>query len=171
MTWITHTAFAFFSSSLLGLNTYLAVVGSTAPDWFEDLFGIREHRGVSHYLTLWFGAFLLSLILLSISNDLIHSFGFYLLSFVFGGLTHLLLDALTVSGVPLGAYRTRIRIGGLIRTGKLSEWVFLSFLVLVFVPLLSSGSLEFGFSKYKKLYEMGIIDKREYLERRFRFFE
>ena len=48
MTWITHTTFAFFGASFLGLNVPLAVVGSTAPDWFEDLFGLREHKGMSH---------------------------------------------------------------------------------------------------------------------------
>ena len=169
MTWLTHTTFAFFSAQFLGLHAGLAVLGSTAPDWFEDLFGLKEHRGVSHYVVLWFFAFVVCLVFY-FSHGILKDFGFLALSFVFGGLTHLFLDSLTVSGVPLGVYRTRVRIGGLIRTGRLSEWVFLLFLLVVFVPLWSVGGFEFGFSKAKRLYEMGIIDKREFLERRFRFF-
>ena len=166
MTWLTHTTFAYFTSELLGLSP-LAVLGSTAPDWSEDLFGIKEHRGRTHYITLWFTAFIiaLSLYLTTKSAILYHA-----LSFVYGGLTHLLLDALTVAGVPLGASNMRIRITGLIRTGQLSEWMFLACLLIVFLPLHQAGSLKFGFSKYKDLYKEEVIDLREYNERKFKVF-
>ena len=166
MTWITHTTFAYFTSELFGLSP-LAVLGSTAPDWTEDLFGIKEHRGRTHYVVLWFTAFIITLSLyLATKNTLL----FHALSFTYGGLTHLLLDSLTVSGVPLGAYKTRVRIVGLVRTGKLSEWVFLACLLILFVPLHRAGSLEFGFAKYKELYKKGVIDLREYNERKFKIF-
>ena len=166
MTWLTHTTFAYFTSQLLGLSPF-AVLGSTAPDWSEDLFGIKEHRGRTHYIVLWFTAFVIALSLyLTTKNALL----FHALSFIYGGLTHLFLDSLTVSGVPLGAYNVRIRITGLVRTGKLSEWVFLACLLIVFVPLHQAGSLKFGFSKYKDLYKEGVIDLREYNERKFKVF-
>ena len=165
MTWLTHGTFAYLTASLLGINPYIAVVGSTAPDWLEDTLGVKEHRGPTHYLILWVGAFLLSLLLVGIKP--VHTFGVQLLAFTYGGLTHLLLDALTVSGIPLGVGKTRIRIGGLIRTGKLSEWVFLALTFAVLFPLVHSGA-SLGFGTARELYEKGIIDLREYRELRFR---
>ena len=163
MTWLTHGSFAYLTGVLFGLNPYFVVAGSTAPDWTEDLLGVKEHRGITHYVVLWAGAFLFSIILYgSLKNDLT----FNLLSFVYGGLTHLFLDALTVSGVPLGIGKIRVRIGGLIRTGKLSEWVFLALTLAVLYPITASGGV-FGLFPAKKLYEKGIIDLKEYRELRF----
>ena len=167
MTWITHTVFAYFTSQLFGLSPF-AVIGSTSPDWFEDVFGIKEHRGKTHYVIFWFTLFVILFTLyLSTNNTLIY----HMLSFTYGGLTHLFLDALTVSGIPLGIYNMRIRIVGIIRTGKLSEWIFLACIFLIFAPLHQAGSLKFGFSKYKELYKQGIIDLREYNERKFKIWE
>jgi len=164
MTWLTHTTFAYLTGALFGLNTYFAVAGSTAPDWAEDFLGIREHRGITHYATLWAGAFIFSIILYgSMKNDLT----FNLLSFICGSLTHLLLDGLTVSGIPLGIGKLRIRIGGIIRTGKLSEWIFLGLTLAVFYPLIGAGG-KFGLFPAKELYQKGIIDLKEYRELRFR---
>jgi len=163
MTWLTHGVFAFSTATLLGLNPYIAVVGATAPDWSEDLLGIREHRGPTHYLTLWSGVLLIALILYGSFKA---TWTFHLLSFVYGGLTHLLLDALTISGIPLGVGKIRIRIGGLIRTGKLSEWIFLVITLAVFYPLIHAGG-KFGLFPASELYKQGIIDLKEYRELRF----
>ena len=174
MTWITHTTFAYFVSSLFGLPPAPALLGSTAPDWTEDLFGVREHRGKTHYITLWSSAFLLSLVLyLSIPHNLptVKELTLYILSFTFGALTHLFTDSLTISGVPLGTGNIRIRIGGLIRTGKLSEWIFLAIVIAIFYPLSLVGNLELGFSKYRHLWELHIIDRKEYDERKFHLFK
>jgi hypothetical protein len=174
MTWITHTTFAYFVSSLFGLPPAPALLGSTAPDWTEDLFGVREHRGKTHYITLWSSAFLLSLVLyLSIPHNLptVKELTLYILSFTFGALTHLFTDSLTISGVPLGTGNIRIRIGGLIRTGKLSEWIFLAIITAIFYPLSLAGNLELGFSKYRNLYSLHIIDRKEYDERKFHLFK
>ncbi len=167
MTWITHTTFAYFTSSMLGLSPF-AVLGSTAPDWTEDLFGVKEHRGLTHHITLWFTAFVIVLTLYLATH---HPLLYHLLSFTYGGLTHLLLDSLTVSGVPLGAYNMRIRITGLIRTGQLSEWIFLTCLLIIFVPLHQAGGIKLGFSRYKEIYQQGIIDRKEYNERKLKLWE
>jgi len=166
MTWITHTFFAFASASVLGLPVLSAVLGSTAPDWLEDFLGIREHRGITHYVVLWvFAGVVAFFVWLWLRHDvLLHA-----VAFVYGGLTHLLLDSLTVAGVPLGVGRVRVRIAGLIRTGKLSEWVFLAVLVFAFSPFLLGGA-KLGWGKAWELYNQGVIDKREYLERRFKLF-
>jgi len=164
MTWLTHTTFAYLTGALFGLNPYFAVAGSTAPDWAEDFLGIKEHRGITHYLTLWAGAFIFSIILYgSFKNGTT----FNLLSFIYGSLTHLLLDSLTISGIPLGVGKIRVRIGGLIKTGKLSEWIFLGITLAVFYPLTHMGAT-FGLFPAKELYQKGIIDLKEYRELRFR---
>jgi len=165
MTWATHIAFGSIVASVFGLHTFLVMLGSTAPDWLEDLFGLREHRGVSHYVFLWGVAFLVSLFLLLYFGG----WALWLFSFVVGGCSHILLDALTVAGVPLGFGKMRVRIGGLIRTGKQSEWVFLVLLLVAFVPL-KGLNLEIGYSKWKGYYEKGLLDEREFLERKFKLF-
>ena len=163
MTWLTHTTFGFLTASLLGLNPYFAAAGSTAPDWAEDFLGIKEHRGITHYLTLWAAAFLFSIILYgSFKNETTLN----VLSFIYGALTHLLLDSLTISGIPLGVGKIRVRIGGLVKTGKLSEWVFLALTLAVLYPLTSAGG-KFGLFPARELYQKGIIDLKEYRELRF----
>lgn len=166
MTWATHTFFAFASANILGLPVFPAVLGSTAPDWSEDFLGIKEHRGITHYVVLWvFAGVVAFFVWLWLRHDLI----LHIVAFIYGGLTHLLLDSLTVAGVPLGVGRVRVRIAGLIRTGKLSEWVFLALVVFVFSPFLFSGA-KLGWGTARELHEKGVIDKREYLERRFKLF-
>ena len=158
MTWVTHTTFSFFLSSIFGLSP-ISILGSTAPDWTEDLFGVKEHRGRTHYITLWSSAFLISLVVYLYTH---WELPYLLLSFNFGALTHLFLDSLTVSGVPLGTGNIRVRIGGLIRTGKLSEWVLLAVMIAVFYPIQASD-IKIGFSKYRELRKVNIIDEKEYL--------
>ena len=166
MTWITHGFFAGVFSHLLGLHVGMAVLGSTSPDWLEDLFGLREHRGPTHYVVVW-------LPLLVGSCFLYFLFPTFplkeIFSFCLGGFSHLFLDALTRTGIPFNK-RNRIRIGGLITTGGLSEWIFLGMLGLFFLPfLLFDLGLEIG-GNLKELFEEGIIDKKEYEElRRFPF--
>jgi membrane-bound metal-dependent hydrolase YbcI (DUF457 family) len=165
MTWITHTTFAYLTSSLLGFNPYIASIFSTAPDWAEDIFGIKEHRGITHYVLIWGFLFLLSLILFFFKVPFSKEF----VSLSYGGFSHIFLDALTKTGVPVVKDR-KIKIGGIITTGKLSEWVFLALVFIFFTPL-HLGDVKIGFSKWKTYYEKGIIDKREYLERRFKLWE
>ncbi len=74
---------------------------------------------------------------------------------------------MTKTGIPLGIGKQRIRIGGLITTGKTSEWVFLA-LIVVFLTPLARLDVKIGYSKWQDLYQQGIIDLREYEERRFK---
>ena len=165
MTWITHTFFAGTTAHILGLNPALAMLGSTAPDWTEDLFGIHEHRGITHYLVIWFFALMIAFLLF-----LNHTpYSTELLSFTYGGITHLFLDALTKTGIPIYG-KERIRIGGLISTGRPSEWLFLALLIVFLTPLIKLD-IKIGYSKYKEMYEKGIIDLKEYNERKFKIWE
>ena len=165
MTWLTHTIFAGTTAHVLGLDPYIAMLGSTAPDWTEDLFGINEHRGITHYLIIWFPALAITFLLFLAHTPL----SLEILSFTYGAGTHLFLDSLTPSGVPIKG-KTRIRVGGLIKTGKLSEWIFLGLLVLFSAPLLKLDA-KLGYTKYKDLYDRGVIDLKEYNERKFKIWE
>jgi membrane-bound metal-dependent hydrolase YbcI (DUF457 family) len=106
MTWITHTTLAFGFAWLFGLHTGLAVLGSTAPDWFEDFFGIKEHRGITHYLWFWFLLFAVPLAfwLAGTGSEFLDTAFLWLVSFGFGGFSHIVLDALTVAGKGWRAY-------------------------------------------------------------------
>jgi len=167
VTWLTHTTFAYSTAYIIGLNPVVAMIGSTAPDWSEDFLGVKEHRGVTHYLTIWVFGLIVSFTFFFLSPD--NLFISAVSSFVYGGFTHILLDSLTVSGVPLGKGNIRIRIGGLIKTGGLSEYVFLIVFIFAVSPFILSGST-FNFYSSKNLYQRGIIDKKEYEELKFKFF-
>ena len=162
MTWLTHTAFAGMSAWIFGMNVGVAVLGSTAPDWSEDLFGVSEHRGITHYGIFWFLAFLLFLVPTLEGIE----WARYPMSFCYGGVTHWFLDSLTRAGVPF-TRNMRVRIGGLIRTGHVSEWIFFALIVLFLFPL-TRFDLKIGYNKWKEYYTAGIIDHREYLDRRFK---
>jgi len=59
--------------------------------------------------------------------------------------------------------------GGLVRTGKTSEWVFLALIVLFLTPLVRLD-VKVSYSKWRELCDVGMIDRREYEERRFKIF-
>lgn len=162
MTWLTHTTFAGLTAWIFDLKVGVAVLGSTAPDWTEDLFGLNEHRGLTHYLAIWFGLVIFFLIFALEGFKV----AVYPLSFCYGGLSHIFLDMLTKTGVPLIG-KKRVRIGGLITTGKISEWIFLVLIVVFLFPL-TRLDVKFGYSKWKEYYQNDVIDKREYEERRFK---
>jgi inner membrane protein len=158
----------------------MAIIGSTAPDWSEwvlKFFGINvEHRGATHYIIVPLFFILFSFIY--DIKDLIFWFGV-------GYLSHWFADSLTISGVPLTPWDTsRIHFfGGKLRTGDLLEYVIsfslLAMSVTVAKPMAEGVSGFFGgeeksFSVYSMDYEelnkRGIIDNKEFLESRFKFF-
>jgi inner membrane protein len=174
MTWKSHIAIA--AAITIPFNPGLvpvAAVGSTAPDWIEGIakfFNIHfEHRKETHYLIIPMAIIALSLI---IDVDILFWFGI-------GYLTHWFADSLTISGVPVSPWDNRKIhfFGGTIRTGETKEYVYsfglLAISILLFKPLQSvtSNSIYNPYNMdYRSLYEKKIIDEKEMLEKRFKFF-
>lgn len=178
MTWKSHIAIA--TAVTLPFNPSalpVAILGSTAPDWSElilKFFGINvAHRGATHYLIVPL-AFLLFSAFIDF-RSLVFWFGI-------GYLTHWFADSLTIMGVPLSPWdNSRIHFfGGKLKTGEMLEYIIAFSLLAVSItiakPILNNFSFgeptEFSvFSMdYSKLNEENIIDRKEYLEKRFKFF-
>lgn len=171
MKWFNHMAIA--GSTTAVLNPVLvpaAVLGSTAPDWLEwvaKATGKRiKHRTTTHYLVVW----------------LVFTFCAWPLdptglitAFCYGGLTHILTDAMTVSGVPFGPRSDRRfhLFGGRFRTGDPAEYA-VSFGVVavcaVLVTMLSASGWYPFFYDWAGLYNGGVVDGAEWRANRFRFF-
>ena len=182
MTWKSHMAIA--TAVTIPFNPMavpVALLGSTAPDWSEwilSFFGIRvQHRGATHYLYIP---------LLIIAFSFFFDFKSLIFWFGIGYLTHWLADSLTISGVPLSQFdKHRIHLfGGKLRTGQGSEYL-IAYSLLGLSILLSSNNLSsislfrddsqgVVFSKfnidYSNLHEKKIIDNKEMIEKRFKFF-
>jgi membrane-bound metal-dependent hydrolase YbcI (DUF457 family) len=164
MTWISHLALTKgLTIPFIGVNPFIAI-GAVAPDVVEMHPSIMRHREESHCLAIWFITLVFALL-----------FKFTPLIFLtIGALLHLLEDMMTPQGVPIWG-KTRIKIfKGIIRTGSTIEYV-LSFGILFFsLALFGLGGSPFIGSweriPWKKLYEQRIIDKKEYLENRFKVF-
>jgi inner membrane protein len=174
MRWGSHAAIA---GSLAALThpaaVPVAILGSTAPDWLEwtlKVLGQRiRHRQETHYLSLWAAGLLFSLALWDW-----HGLLFW---FSLGGLLHVLGDALTVTGVPLGPWSDRRfhLFGGRVRTGAPLEYAIAGAVVLACAVLSwgihtnAAGFYPF-FYDWAGLYEQGIVDAYEWKQNRFRFF-
>lgn len=96
-----------------------------------------------------------------------------LAAFAWGGFSHILTDAMTVSGVPFSPYSDRRfhLFGGRFRTGDPVEYG-ISFVVVVLCILLmkligDSGFVPF-FYDWAGMYNQGIIDASEWKKNRFR---
>lgn len=157
----------------------VAALGATAPDWSEwigKFFGMHiEHRKQTHYLIVPVG-----IILLSAFIDY-HSIIFW---FGIGYLTHWFADSVTITGVPLSPWDTRKIhfFGGSLRTGEPIEYVYafgiLALSIFIFMPainkIMNEKENEFSFNpysmQYRDLYEKKIIDEKEMVEKRFKFF-
>lgn len=159
----------------------VALAGSTAPDWSEwilKFFGIRvQHRGATHYL--YIPLLIIALSFLIDYKSLIFWFGI-------GYLTHWIADSFTISGVPLSQFdKHRIHLfGGKLRTGQSTEYL-IAYSLLGLSILFSSNNIsnlsflkdnqnEVVFQKfnidYSNLHEKKIIDNKEMIENRFKFF-
>lgn len=180
MTWKSHIAIA--TAVTLPFNPMaipIAVAGSTAPDWSEwilKFFNIRvEHRGATHYLYIP---------LLIIAFSFIFDFKSLIFWFGIGYLTHWLADSLTISGVPLSHLdKHKINLfGGKLRTGQPTEYL-IAYSFLGASILLSGNIANFNFIKsdeaiefrkfnvdYSYLHEKKVIDNKEMIENRFKFF-
>lgn len=147
MKWVTHQSVGVLGAVALHMPP-LAVagvfIGSTLPDVL-DFFLVRLgfqfnkiHRGHSHFW-VWYAlaamlmalgyqaaANLASQQIILVENALFGAFGV-----LFGSLSHILTDFMTVSGVPYTLpVKKRVSLG-LIRTGHVTEYLFLTIFVFV----------------------------------------
>jgi len=173
--WVNHIAIAAATTAVFSPALVpVAVLGSTAPDWIEWLpriVGKRtiKHRTTTHYVVYWVAALAFF--------SLVWDFGGIGAAFAWGGLSHVLCDALTASGVPLGWWSDRRFhiFGGRLKTGMLGEyWVAGGVVVLCCVLIYSTRSYSGGFVPffydYAGYYQDGTIDAKEWRERRLVFF-
>lgn len=175
MKWVNHllvagATTAVFSPALVPA----ALLGSTAPDWLESvakLLGRKlPHRGPTHWVAAWvlgLGFFLFSWDVRGIGA-----------AFAWGGLSHVLLDALTVAGVPFSPLSDRrFHIaGGRFRTGGAGEYIFSAVVVLLcwvvsgqFAGAGDAGYIPF-FPDWAEWHEQGLVTPAEWKANRFRFF-
>jgi len=151
--WVTHQAGALAAAlwCKAGLLVMAGMVlGAVLPDWIElavtrkkaRLF-LAIHRGFFH----WFGLYAAGLLAASSLPLGAHEQALAT-GLMLGALSHIALDALNPSGVPLLPFGKRPRLKlALISTGSLGEWVFLAGIVV----LLALGGYQLGIQGFKKL--------------------
>jgi len=172
MRWISHIAIAASVCAVFNpLAVPAAVLGSTAPDWFESVRRAMtrqrvRHRAATHYLAAWVAAMLFA--------HLVWDIGGAVFWFAAGGAMHWVCDALTVSGAPVGWWSDRrvTLFGGKIKTGDSSEYILTGLVVLVCALLIwarastDSGFIPF-FYEWGNHYRGGLIDGLEWRNNRF----
>lgn len=173
MKWINHVAIAGATTAVIAPPLVpLAILGSTAPDWLEwvfQAFGNRvKHRTVTHILVYW----LFSMLFFMLIWDY-HGIGS---AFCYGGLTHVLADSLTVTGVPFSPLSDRRfhLFGGRLKTGQPGEFMVSGGIIVVCFFLGSAihsttGSFIPFFYDWAGHYESGLIDGSEWKTNRFKF--
>jgi inner membrane protein len=173
MKWINHMAIAGATTAMVSPPLVpIALLGSTAPDWLEwvlEAAGQKvKHRSVTHYVAGWgIGlAFFLGL----------YDFHHIGAAFFYGGLTHVLADSFTVSGVPFSPHSDRRfhLFGGRLRTGAAGEymvaWSIVACCFLVKVAISPGNGWYPFFYDWAGHNERGIIDGSDWKANRFRFF-
>lgn len=160
MTWASHIMVGSATAKVFGLNYMLTTLGSVLPDLVEMLSKNMTHRGISHSVAIY-----LAVLVLLWSTPLRDCF----VGVVIG---HLLMDSLTMMGVPVIDERSRrITIfGGKLRTGSAGEFVVSGLIAFVAFAILGSFSVSNERRNWAELHRQGVIDKKEYYENRFHFF-
>ena len=149
----------------------IALIGSTAPDWLEWVLKATgnpvKHRTVTHWVIGW----IIGLIFCAAIWDV----GGIGAAFFYGGLTHVLADSLTVTGVPFSPWSDRRfhLFGGRLRTGDPAEYGISAGVVVVCAALFTilgvSGFYPF-FYNWQELYNAGVMDGSEWRANRLKFF-
>lgn len=173
MRWVSHILIAGAVCAVFNPAAVpAAVLGSTAPDWFEFIKrAVRrdrrvKHRGSTHYLAGW--------LLLAAAAWFVWDLRGWLYWFAIGGAVHWFCDALTVTGAPLGWWSDRrmTLFGGKVHTGGGSEYFITGVVVLVCAVLVWSkhstpgGFIPF-FYHWGDYFEKGLIDGMEWRTNRF----
>ncbi len=174
MKWVNHLAIAGATTAVISPALVpVALLGSTAPDWLEWVLKALsgqavKHRGVTHYVLGWILALAFALLL--------WDFHGILAAFFWGGLTHVLADSMTVSGVPFAPTSERRfhLFGGRLRTGESGEYVIAWGIVAACIAVAQLTQTQSGwypfFYDWAGLYEQGLVDAKEWKDNRFRFF-
>ncbi len=175
MKWINHVLIAGSVTAVYDVRLVPStIIGATAPDWMEWVLKAVgrpvKHRTATHYLSVWCIAWVAAMFLLppGLASTLI-------VAFCWGGVTHILTDAMTVSGVPLSPYSDRRfhLFGGRFRTGEPVEYgisAVVVFSCIGLMTLMPSGSWAPFFYDWAGYYESGVIDGYEWRVNRFRIF-
>lgn len=178
MRWAAHIAVgAGLAAAVNPLTIPAAVIGATAPDWLEWVCRAVgqpvRHRTVTHVLLYWLLG-CIALLLLDLGPFDAHALGFFV-----GGLSHVLADSCTVSGVPALPWSTRRfhLLGGKLRTGGSGELVLAAGVLAAGIAIsFYTGSVsKIGgyipfFPDYHDKYTRGIVDAREWRDHRFTIF-
>ena len=174
MKWVNHLAIAGATTAVINPALVpVALLGSTAPDWLEWVYKATtgreiKPRGSTHYVTHWIIGLLAALLL--------WDFHGILAAFCWGGLTHVLADSMTVSGVPFSPWSDRRfhLFGGRLRPGAAGEyfvaWGIVGLCFLVAPAIQGSSGWYPFFYNWPGLYEQGLVDGAEWKANRFRFF-
>jgi inner membrane protein len=173
--WFNHILIAGAPAALISPSLVpVAILGATAPDWMEWLAKLSrhpmKHRGPTHWVAAWLVGLMVGALLPAPAGGLVAAFAW-------GGLSHVLADALTVSGVPFSpASERRFHLmGGRMRTGGAGEYglawgvVLACWAVSGQIGTPSGGYLPF-FPDWSARYEAGTATAKEWRDNRFRFF-
>jgi inner membrane protein len=172
MRWVSHILIAGAVCAVFSpIAVPAAVLGSTAPDWFEFIIRAVQtrrrlaHRGMTHYLAAW--------LLLALFALFVWDWRGMVYWFALGGAIHWICDALTVTGAPLGWWSDRrmTLFGGKIYTGGVGEYVITGLVVgicalLIWNKQTANGFIPF-FYHWGDYYKQGIIDGQEWRNNRF----
>lgn len=112
--WVVNGSLAYTLTGNVWL-TLGAMATATLPDLLEKVLLFIPHRGPTHWLALWVG--LTAWAVLGLGLEPGHLF---LLGCAAGGLGHVLADALSEEGIPLGPFAPKWGLR-LYKTGALSE--------------------------------------------------
>ena len=175
MKWVNHILISGATTAVINPALVpLAIAGSTAPDWLErvfNTFGIHvKHRAETHIVIYWAVALTISAFI----DPTNHLFT----AFFYGGLTHCLTDAMTISGVPFSPLSDRKfnLFGGRFRTGDPIEYaisagvVLLCFSIIYGLGYKDDGGFFPFFFNWGNYYHEGLLDASEWKKRRLQFF-
>lgn len=96
------------------------------------------------------------------------------MAFAWGGVSHILTDAMTVSGVPFSPYSDRRfhLFGGRFRTGDPIEYAISAAIIVICIGishLIGESSFSPFFFDWAGYYDKGLIDGSEWKTNRFKF--
>ena len=170
MKWLNHGLIAGAICAVVSPpHVPICVAGATAPDWMEfvakGLGRNIKHRGPTHIFTHW--------LIVALVFTLVWDYQGIGMAFAWGGVSHILTDAMTVSGVPFSPYSDRRfhLFGGRFRTGDPVEYAISAGVVIVCIGLSHiTGGQGFApfFYDWAGMYEQGLIDALEWKANRSR---